>query len=226
MPSLSALNACPGLVGGSYMYPKWNLLQMFGDLYVEQYGTTFLSGISSPLPHPQTSQYPLDLFPLPSPPSHTLLVLFLIGDLPLGKRQGSPASIIAVSRPGLEVARGRAVEKALTRSDEDGSLGVQAADWVHTYRDSQAGLCSSPGTCPSHPNPEAGCRESLHWMSRWGSTGSRRPGLGTAGRDTGRWLSRSRNAQPCGRDPCPPRPAVWTCCGGRGCSLRCSRCCV
>lgn len=42
VPSLSALNACPGLVGGNYMYPKWNLLQMVGDLYVEQYGTTFL----------------------------------------------------------------------------------------------------------------------------------------------------------------------------------------
>lgn len=36
-----------------------------------------------------------------------------------------------------------------------------------------------------------------------GGKGSRCLGLGTVGRDTGRWLSRSHNAQPCGRDPCP-----------------------
>lgn len=38
----------------------------------------------------------------------------------------------------------------LTKSgDEGGNLSVQAADGVHTYRDSQAGLRWSPRTCPA-----------------------------------------------------------------------------
>lgn len=64
-----------------------------------------LSGISSPLPHPQTSQYSLDLFPLPSSPSHTLLVLFLIGGLPFGEAAGFPCVNYCCFEIGI---RGRA----------------------------------------------------------------------------------------------------------------------
>lgn len=53
--------------------------------------------------------------------------------------------------------------------DEDGIWGFQAADWVHTYHHSQAGLRCWPRICPPAVwNPKAGCRESLNWMSRWG----------------------------------------------------------
>lgn len=96
----------------------------------------------------------------------------------------------------------------LTKSgDEGGNLGIQTAGWVRTYRDSQAGLRCSPHTCPHRTNPEAGCREGLNWMSRWGERDHDAQVRALGAWDTGLRLSWSRNTQFCYRDPSPPQSA-------------------
>lgn len=96
----------------------------------------------------------------------------------------------------------------LTKSgDEGGNLGIQTAGWVHTYRDKPGRPSLFSTYLPRRTNPEAGCRESLNWMLRWGERDHDAQVRALGAWDTGLRLSWSRNTQLCSRNPSPPQSA-------------------